>query len=224
MTSSAALPWRPYPALSDAERIDRAAGFSDRMATRRSCRSYSERPIPREVIEAALKAATSAPSGANRQPWHFCAIESAEAKAAIRVAMEEEDRRFYGGGGDARWLDAIRPLGTGPDKAYLEDAAWLIAVFGVKRGGMRAQDVMHNQYVVEGVGIACGLLLATLHEAGVATLVHTPGPAQFLNHICRRPASERPIMLIVAGHPADDATIPADSLIKKAVEQSMSWL
>jgi nitroreductase len=218
------LPWQPYPELSDAVRIERARAFLADMATRRSCRAFSDKPVPREVIEAALRAAGSAPSGANRQPWHFCVIESLEAKAAIRVAVEEEERQFYAGLGGTAWLNAVRPLGTHADKPYLEHAPWLIAVFAQRYEGADERDEQRNYNVTESVCIAAGILLATLHAAGIATLVHSPHPMRFLNRVCRRPQSERPLMLIVAGHAAADASIPADVMRKKALEEISSWL
>ncbi|MDV3457583.1 nitroreductase family protein [Sphingomonas sp. HF-S4] len=219
-----ALPWRPYPPLTDGERVVRARAFSDAMSSRRSCRMFSEARVPRDVIEAALAAAGSAPSGANRQPWHFAVVSSDEAKCAIRVAAEEEERAFYNGRAGSEWLDALWPLGTGADKPYLEVAPWLIVVFAQRRGGPDPDNLKQNYYVTESVGIACGLLLATLHQAGVATLVHTPSPMRFLNRVCRRPEHEKPLMVIVAGHPSADATIPATALDKKTLEQTASWL
>ncbi|MDG2534870.1 nitroreductase family protein [Sphingomonas sp. HITSZ_GF] len=224
MAEHETLPWQPYPELNDAARIARAQAFLAEMATRRSCRAFSAQPVPREVIEAALLAAGSAPSGANRQPWHFSVIESAEAKAAIRVAVEEEERNFYGGRAGEAWLDAIRPLGTDADKPYLEVAPWLIAVFAQRSGEPEDHVPQRNYYVTESVCIAAGLLLATLHAAGVATLVHTPHPMRFLNRVCRRPDKERPVLLIVTGHPAEGATVPAGIAAKKPLEQISSWL
>lgn len=219
-----ALPWRPYPPLTDGERVARARAFSDAMSSRRSCRMFSEAPVPRDVIEAAIAAAGSAPSGANRQPWHFAVVASTEAKCAIRIAAEEEERAFYNGRAGSEWLDALWPLGTGAEKPYLEVAPWLIVVFAQRRGGPDPDNLKQNYYVTESVGIACGLLLATLHQAGVATLVHTPSPMRFLNRVCRRPEHEKPLMVIIAGHPGPDATIPATALDKKTLEQIASWL
>jgi iodotyrosine deiodinase len=223
MAEHAALPWQHLPEMTDPARIARAQDFLAEMANRHSCRSFSDRPVPREIIETALRAASSAPSGANRQPWHFCVIEAAEAKAAIRIAVEEEESRFYGGGAPESWLRAVQPLGTGADKPYLETAPWLIAVFAQRHGG-HDEDRRRNYYVVESVCIAVGMLLATLQTAGIATLVHTPHPMRFLNRVCRRPESERPLMLIVAGHAAADATVPADAFHKKPLEAISSWL
>ncbi|NIJ63473.1 nitroreductase [Sphingomonas leidyi] len=222
MAEHEALPWQPYPELSDNARIERAQTFLAEIATRRSCRAFSDRPVPREVIEAALRAAGSAPSGANRQPWHFCAIAGAEAKATIRVAAEEEERHFYAGRAPGAWLDAVRPLGTHADKPFLETAPWLIAVFARRLADDEA--VPRNYYVTESVGIATGILLATLHAAGIATLVHTPRPMRFLNRVCRRPEGEKALMLIVAGHPAAEAMTPAAGSMKKPLEEISSWL
>jgi nitroreductase len=219
-----ALPWQPYPEMTDAERISRARAFSDSLQSRRSCRAFSEDPVPREVIEAALRAAGSAPNGANRQPWHFCVVSSPEAKCAIRIAAEEEERAFYDGRAGSEWLDALVPLGTGADKPYLETAPWLIVVFAQRRGGSDPDNLKQNYYVTESVGLACGMLLATLHQAGIATLVHTPNPMRFLNRVCQRPDNEKPLMIIIAGHPGDDASIPAHAIEKKSLEQIASWL
>ncbi|HVJ03393.1 MAG TPA: nitroreductase family protein [Sphingomonas sp.] len=217
-----ALPWQHDPEIDDAERIARAQRFSASMRTRRSCRAFSDRPVPREVIDAALLAAASAPNGANRQPWHFCVVTAPEARTAIRVAVEEEERAFYAGRAGSRWLEALTPLGTHAEKPYLESAPWLIVVFAVRRTVAEHSEIAPNYYVSESVGIACGLLLATLHQAGVATLVHTPAAMGFLNRVCGRPQSEKPVMMIVAGHAAPEATAPV--LEKKPLEQITTWL
>jgi nitroreductase len=224
MADSETLPWRPYSERSDAESIARTEAFLEAMRTRRSCRHFTDREVPREVIEAAILAAGTAPSGANHQPWHFAAISSPGVKLSVRIAAEEEERSFYGGRASREWLDAIGPLGTNANKPYLEDAPWLIVVFAQRRGGIEQVTDTQNYYVTESVGIACGLLLAALHEAGLATLTHTPNPMRFLNRVCQRPAHEKPMMIIVAGHAAPDATIPAHALKKKSLEQIASWL
>ncbi len=224
MPELATLPYPAAPAMSDGDRIDAARSFQTDMARRRSCRMFSPAPVPRAVIEAAILAAGSAPSGANHQPWHFAVIGEAESKRAIREAAEEEERAFYAGKAGAEWLDALAPLGTDADKPFLEVAPWLIAVFAQRRGGVVPGESRQNYYVTESVGIACGLLLATLHRAGLATLTHTPSPMDFLRRICGRPADEKPLMLIVAGHPAQDATIPAHATLRKPLEDIASWL
>lgn len=184
--------------------------------------------MPRDVIEYAIRAAGTAPSGANHQPWHFAAIASPETKRAIRVAAEAEERRFYGSEDHApkageEWLGALDPLGTDAEKPFLETAPWLIVCFAQRKGGIEEDGAAQNYYVAESVGIACGLLLATLHEAGLATLTHTPSPMGFLREICGRPEWEKPLMIVVAGHPAADATVPEHALRKKGLETIASW-
>lgn len=216
----------PYalPELTDAERIFRATALRERLALRRSCRYFSDAPVPREVIEQAILAAGSAPNGANHQPWHFAVVSSPETKRAIREAAEAEERAFYAGKASEEWLDALGPLGTDADKPFLETAPWLIVVFAQRKGGLAEDGTTQNYYVNESVGIACGLLLATLHEAGCATLTHTPSPMGFLRTICGRPEHEKPLMIVVVGQPAPDATVPVHAVQKKPLEQIASWL
>ena len=217
----------PYPALpdlTDAERIAHARAAFERLATRRSCRAFATTSVPRAVIEYAIRAAGTAPSGANHQPWHFAAISSPHAKRAIREAAEAEERAFYAGRAGSDWLDALAGLGTDAEKPYLEHAPWLIVVFAQRKGGIAEDGETRNYYVTESVGLACGLLIAALHEAGLATLTHTPSPMGFLRQICGRPATEKPVMIIVAGHPASDASVPAHASVKKPLAQIASWL
>ena len=218
------LPYPTLPALNDAERIARATFAYQRLRTRRTCRFFSEAAVPREVIEQALLAAGTAPSGANHQPWHFAVIGSPAAKREVRLLAEDEERAFYAGKASAEWLEALAPLGTDEVKPYLETAHWLIAVFGQRRGGLEPGDARQNYYITESVGIAVGLLLATLHEAGLATLTHTPAPMKFLNRICARPIDEKPLMLVVVGHPAADATVPVHATRRKPLAQIASWI
>lgn len=224
MQDHEALPWEPYPELSDAERLERAEAYCRAMQSRRSCRAFSDEPVDRAIIETAIRAAGTAPSGANHQPWHFAVVGSPEAKCAIRIAAEEEERDFYAGRAGERWLSALRPLGTDAHKPYLETAPWLIVVFAQRRGGIQAGESLRNYYVTESVGIATGMLLSALHLAGLATLTHTPNPMRFLNRVCRRPEDERPLMIVVAGHPAPDATIPLHAVQKKPLDQIASWI
>ena len=218
------LPYTALPDLTDAERIARARAFRDEVAARRTCRMFTPTPIPREVIEAAILAAGTAPSGANHQPWHFAVVTSPDLKHRIRLAADEEEAAFYAGKAGQDWLEALAPLGTDADKSFLDIAPYLIVVFGQRRGGIDPGDDKQNYYVTESVGIACGLMLATLHKAGLATLTHTPSPMGFLRDICGRPAHEKPLMIIVAGLPADAATIPEYATRKKPLEQIASWL
>lgn len=217
----------PFPALpvfSDEERVARARAAYEHLATRKTCRTFADTPVPREVIEFAIRAAGTAPSGANHQPWHFTAIASPEIKRAIREAAEAEEREFYASRASDEWLDALAPLGTDADKPFLETAPWLIVCFAQRKGGIEEDGETNNYYVTESVGIACGMLLATLHDAGLATLTHTPSPMGFLREICGRPALEKPLMIVVVGHPAADATVTGHALRKKPLAQIASWL
>lgn len=213
-----------YPSISDADSVARAAAFHARMSERRTVREFSDRPVDRSVVERAILTAASAPSGANHQPWFFSVIESAEARSRIRQAAEAEERDFYATKAPQEWLDALAPLGTDPDKRFLEVAPVLIAVFSQKRGGPRPGDAKKNYYVPESVGIATGFLIAALHHAGLATLTHTPAPMSFLGQICGRPDSEKPFLLLVAGHPAEGATVPLAALDKKPLDAVAAWI
>jgi len=218
------IPYADLPDLSDEERIAAARTFRDEISSRRTCRMFAPTPVPREVIEAAILAAGSAPSGANHQPWHFAVVSSPGLRHRIRLAAEKEEAEFYAGKAGQEWLDALAPLGTDEDKSYLDVAPWHIVVFGQRRGGIEPGADKKNYYVTESVGIACGFMLAALHRAGLATLTHTPSPMGFLREICERPSSETPLMIIVAGLPAEDATIPVYATYKKPLDQVSSWL
>ena len=218
------IPWTGLPELADEERIARARAFYDKVRTRRTCRFFAPDPVPREMIEAAILAAGTAPSGANHQPWHFAVISSPELKRRLRAAAETEERAFYAGKAGAEWIEALAPLGTDENKPYLEAAPWHIIVFGQRKGGIAPGELKQNYYVTESVGIACGFLLLALHEAGLATLTHTPNPMGFLNRLCGRPAHEKPVMVVVAGKAAPDATIPEHALLKKSLDEIATWL
>jgi nitroreductase len=200
----------------------RAEGFALDMARRRTTRQFADRPVPRDIIEACLRAAASAPSGANRQPWRFVVVSDPVVKRSIREAAEEEERAFYGGRAPRDWLDALAPLGTDAEKPYLEAAPWLIAVFvesyGVTPGGGR----MKNYYAHESVGIATGLLVAAIHVTGLVSLTHTPSPMGFLNRVLGRPANERPFLLLVVGYPAADAVVPA--IVRKPLAEVATFI
>ena len=222
-------PFPPLPDLSDAERVARVRAAFEQLRTRHTCRMFTDAPVPREVIEYAIRAAGTAPNGANHQPWHFAVIGSADKKRAIREAAETEERRFYGEDGDKpkaseEWLGALAPIGTDASKPFLEIAPWLIVCFAQRTGGIEEDGQTQNYYVNESVGIACGMLISTLHEAGLATLTHTPSPMGFLRDICGRPSNEKPLMIVVVGHAAPDATVPEHALKKKPLELIASWL
>ena len=209
------LPLEGYSPVTDAEMSERAADMLSLLSTRRTIRYFEDTPVPQEVIETAIMAAGTAPNGANQQPWHFAAISNPEMKRKIRLAAEEEECAFYAGRASQEWLDALAPLGTDASKPFLETAPWLIAIFAQKKG----PEGEKHYYVTESVGIAMGMLITTLHAAGLATLTHTPAPMNFLRDICGRPTSEKPMVLLVVGHPAKDATVPAHALKKKTFEQ-----
>lgn len=211
------------PLVDEDELVVRAQAFQASMVRRRTVRDYSARPVPREVIEQALVTAGSAPSGANLQPWHFVAIgaEDRSLRQRIRDAAEEEERDFYERRAPREWLDALAPLGTDWRKPFLEVAPWLIAVF-VKPHGINADGtVVKHYYAVESVGIATGFLIAALHQAGLATLTHTPSPMGFLNTLLDRPSFERPFLLLVTGYPSPDAQVPV--IERKPLDQIASW-
>lgn len=218
----------PLAALGDfqdvppSEQIARARAFLETMRRRHTIREFIAEPVDRAVIEACVAAAGRAPSGANHQPWHFVLVGDPAVKKKIRVAAEEEERAFYAGRASDEWLEALAPLGTDPEKPFLEIAPWLIAVFAQKRGGPEAGQDMKNYYVPESVGIACGFLLAALHHAGLATLTHTPNPMGFLSELFGRPSTEKAVMLIVVGKPASDATVPLHALKKKALSEILT--
>jgi iodotyrosine deiodinase len=224
MQNPPSIPYTALPAYDDATQVARAERFYAELKTRRTCRHFSDRVVPRAVIEQALLAAGTAPSGANHQPWHFAVIGSADKKQALRQAAEAEEAAFYNGKASQEWLDALAPIGTDANKPYLETAPWLIVIFGQRRGGINPGDDKQNYYVNESVGIATGFLIAALHDAGMATLTHTPNPMKFLNQLCDRPANEKPMMVLVVGHPAPEASAPVHATIKKPLDQISSWL
>ena len=204
------------------EMVATAQWFYREMKRRRTVREFSERPIPDGLIENALLAAGTAPSGANRQPWHFVVVSDPQVKRQIRGAAEVEERAFYAGRASKEWLDALEPLATNPDKPFLESAPCLIVVF-LKKVTLDEQGVEHrNYYPTESVGIATGILITALHLAGLAALTYTPSPMSFLNKILGRPDSERPFLILVVGYPAAGATVPV--LTKYPLERIASFV
>ncbi len=171
-------------------------------------RHFSDRAVPREIIEECVRTAGTAPSGANLQPWHFVVISDPEIKRRIRKGAEAEEREFYGGRAPQDWLDALAPLGTDQHKPFLETAPFLIAVFAQSYGFTADGEKAKHYYVQESVGIATGMLISAIHQAGLASLTHTPSPMGFLNEILGRPQNERPFLLLVLGYPADGAVVP----------------
>lgn len=217
-------PLRGYVRLEPEEMVERARSFRERMATRRTVRDFGPEPVPRAVIEQALAAAASAPSGANLQPWHFVVIGPGPLRQRIREAAEAEERAFYAGRAGAEWLAALAPLGTDWRKPFLETAPWLIAIFVQRHGHAADGRRIKHYYAVESVGIATGLLIAALHHAGLATLTHTPAPMGFLNALCGRPAEEKPFLLLVTGFPAEGCRVPVAAGVKKPLSAIASWL
>ena len=194
--------------------------FTANISRSRSVRDFSDRPVDHEVIENGVRSAGSAPSGANKQPWHFAIVESRETKALIRKAAEAEEQEFYNGRAPQAWLDDLKVFETDEHKPFLETAPYLIAVF-LERNSIDEDGVKHkNYYMPESVGIATGMLITALHVSGLATLTHTPSPMKFLNQILKRPGNEKPFMLIVAGYPSDDVTLP--DIERKTLDQIAS--
>ena len=199
----------PFERLAPEEGLQRINAFADHLRKRRTVRDFSADPVDRAIIETAIAAAGSAPSGANQQPWTFVAISDPGIKARIRKAAEEEEKAFYGGRAGEEWLQALGPLGTDWEKPFLETAPWLIAIFQQRWGIGPSGERIKHYYAPESVGIATGFLIAALHQAGLATLTHTPSPMGFLSEICGRPENEKPVILLVAGHPAQNCHVPA---------------
>ncbi len=197
-----------FQRLPEAEMQERAAAFHQQLRGRRSVRDYSDRAVPMDVIENCLLAAGSAPSGANKQPWHFAVVTDPAVKQRIRAAAEEEERAFYTQRASEEWLNDLAPLGTDANKPFLEIAPCLIAIFSQSYQLDNEGQKHLNYYVTESVGIATGFLIAALHNAGLACLTHTPSPMRFLNEILGRPSNERPFLLLVVGYPTDDAQVP----------------
>ncbi len=212
----------PYqlPDRTPASQFEQARALLDEMDSRRSCRGFSDRAVPRELIEQAVAVGHSAPSGANRKPWRFVAIDDPAMKREIRAAAETEERESYDHRMPKEWLDALEPIGTTWEKPFLEIAPWLVVLFRidwVDEGGRR----LKNYYPSESAGIAAGFFLMACHHLGLATLTHTPSPMNFLRSICRRPENEKPYLLIPVGYPAGDATVP--DLVKKPLSEALQW-
>ncbi len=211
--------YREYP-VEEMQR--RAAGFYADIRRRRTVREFSSRPVPRDIIENCLRAAGTAPNGANLQPWHFVVISNPAIKRQIRQAAEEEERAFYRERAPQEWLEALAPLGTDEHKPFLETAPYLIAIFAQSYGLMPDGRKVKHYYATESVGIATGLLIAAVHHAGLVSLTHTPSPMNFLNQILNRPANERPFLLLVVGYPAEDAQVPV--ITKKPLDEIVTFL
>jgi len=213
-------PLSTYSEYPPEEMLARSRHFAAEMQRRRTVRQFSDRPVPRPVLDACLEAAGTAPSGANLQPWHFVVVSDPALKRQIRQAAEEEEARFYRTA-PAEWLEALAHLGTDEHKPYLEAAPYLIAIFAQRYGTTADGRRVTHYYVMESVGIATGILITGLHHAGLVTLTHTPNPMGFLNRLLERPAAERPVMLLVAGYPGADAVVPR--IHRKPLEEIVTY-
>ncbi len=198
---------------SESELLSKSAALREQMEQRRSLRFFSSREVPEQVIQDLIMTASSAPSGANKQPWSFVAISGTDLKKKIRKAAEKEERKFYEHRAPDSWLKDLEPFGTDANKPFLETAPWLIVVFRENVDPMGGK----NYYVQESVGIACGFLIAAIHQIGLVTLTHTPSPMNFLSSLLDRPANEKPYLLLPVGYPAEDATVPV--IEKKSLEE-----
>ena len=222
MTKAVFQPLSSYIEYPVEEMKQRATSFRKEMQRRRTVRQFSDRPVPREIIEECLLTAGTAPNGANLQPWHFVVISDSKVKHEIRVAAEEEEKEFYDRRAPQEWLEALAPLGTDANKPFLETAPYLIAIFGKNHSELADGRKVKNYYVNESVGIATGMLITALHNAGLVSLTHTPSPMGFLNDILNVPSDERPFLLLVTGYPAEDAEVPV--IQKKSLEEITTFM
>lgn len=222
MSTAKFQPLSTYIEYPFEEMQERARAFQQMMQNRRTVRQFSERPVPREVIEECLLTAGSAPNGANLQPWHFVVVSDPHVKHEIRVEAEKEEQEFYHRRAPQEWLDALAALGTDEHKPFLETAPYLIAIFGKNHSILPDGRRVKNYYVNESVGIATGFLIAAVHHAGLVSLTHTPSPMGFLNTILNVPGDEKPFLLLVVGYPAEDAQVPA--ITKKPLEEIATFI
>jgi len=222
MTKSNFIPYSTYHEYSLSEMRERARTFREEMQRRRTIRTFSNRPVPREIIEECIRTAGTAPSGANMQPWRFVVVSDPDVKKQIREGAEAEEREFYERRASEEWLEALTPLGTDWQKPFLEEAPYLIVIFGMSNTILPDGEKRKNYYVTESVGIATGLLVTAIHHAGLASLTHTPSPMGFLNKILKRPANERPFLVLVVGYPAKDTTVP--DISKKSLNEIATFI
>ena len=222
MPHSEFMPLPSYERISPVTMAEKAAVFYQQMKQRRTVRDFAPTPVPLAVIENCLLTAGTAPNGANLQPWHFVVVADPERKRRIREAAEAEEREFYERRATPEWLDALAPLGTDARKPFLEIAPYLIVIFAQSYGLTPTGERIKHYYVQESVGIATGLLITAVHQAGLVSLTHTPSPMNFLNEICERPKQERPYLILVVGFPAEQAQVPVIS--KKSLEEMATFL
>lgn len=222
MTDNKFVPLSSYRKVPQDEMLKRSKEFYNHVASRRTVREFSTQSVSREIIENCIKAAATAPNGANRQPWHFVIISEPQIKKQIRIAAEKEEIEFYNERAPKEWLEALEPLGTDENKPFLEEAPYLIAIFSQTYGIASNGQRIKNYYVKESVGIATGILITAIHNAGLVCLTHTPSPMGFLNKILNRPVNEKPYLLLVVGYPADGVTVP--DIGKKPFDEITSFL
>jgi len=211
------IPYSSYKSYPIEEMQKRSEEFFTDIQRRRTVRDFSNELVPKEIIENCLRAAGTAPSGANRQPWHFSVVSDLETKKKIREAAEEEEKKFYSGRAPDEWLEALEPLGTDENKPFLEVAPYLIVIFSEAYGLDAQSEKIKNYYVSESVGIATGMLITALHNAGLATLTHTPSPMNFLRKILGRGENERAFLILVTGFPSENAIVP--NIKKKSLKE-----
>lgn len=216
------IPLPDYHVYPEEEMLARAQSFYREMKRRRTVRSFSSRDVPRVVIEQCLLAAGTAPNGANMQPWHFAVVHDERTKRRIRLGAENEEESFYEWRAPEEWLQALEPFGTDQHKPFLEEAPYLIVIFAQSYGHGPDGERIKHYYVQESVGIATGILITALHNAGLVTLTHTPSPMGFLNEILRRPDNERPYLILVTGYPAEDVNVP--KITKKSLAEIATFI
>jgi nitroreductase len=222
MTKSNFIPYSTYREYSVEEMQERARNFREDMQRRRTIRTFSSRPVTRAIIEECIRTAGTAPNGANMQPWHFVVVSDPDVKKQIRAGAEKEERDFYERRAPEEWLKALAPLGTDWQKPFLEEAPYLIVIFGLSNTILPDGEKLKNYYVTESVGIATGMLITAIHNAGLASLTHTPSPMAFLNKILKRPSNERPFLVLVVGYPADGTSVP--DIGKKALDEIATFI
>jgi iodotyrosine deiodinase len=222
MKSKKYIPLNNYKELPVEEMLKRSQAFYEDIKRRRTVRDFSDKPVPKEIIENCIKAAGTSPSGANLQPWHFVVVSNHEIKKKIRIAAEEEEREFYSKRAPGEWLKALEPLGTDENKPFLETAPYLIAIFYKSYDVLPDGNQVKQYYAMESTGIATGILINAIHNAGLVSLTHTPSPMNFLNEILNRPKNERPFLLLVVGYPAEDAKVP--DIKKKSLQEIESFI
>ena len=222
MKSNKFIPLNNYTEYPLDEMLKRSELFYEDIKRRRTVRDFSDKPVPRETIENCIKAAGTAPNGANLQPWHFVVVSDLGIKKKIRIAAEEEEKEFYAHRAPNEWLEVLEPLGTDENKAFLEIAPYLIAIFYKSYEVLPDGRQVKQYYAIESTGIATGILITAIHNAGLVSLTHTPSPMNFLNEILNRPKNERPFLLLVVGYPAKDAKVP--DIKKKSFQEIASFI